>query len=293
MHGACNLTYHVFIGIFYTDSKPKQKEDMNTLLIIQILCSLVIGGSLVAFISLLAEKVDKKIAGALLAFPSTIALGYFFLGWFVGDDAVAKAVPSAFIPMSAALLFIASYTSVAQAVSHIGNRFVQIILATTFSVGVWFAISFLVATNKFSNIWIGVCSYLTVLIAAHFFLKKYSVVKPAPMKYSRKQIAFRATFVGTVIATVVFLGKTMGPVWGVVFAMFPAVSMSILILLHWYYGGKNLFPFVQSFPIGTITMVTYSLTVMLLFPKVGFVFGTVAAYIVAYITFRIVTWLRS
>ncbi len=54
---------------------------MSKLFIIQLIVSFIVGGSIIALLSLAAEKVNKTIAGILIAFPSTVALGFFFLGW--------------------------------------------------------------------------------------------------------------------------------------------------------------------------------------------------------------------
>ena len=112
--------------------------------------------------------------------------------------------------------------------------------------------------------------------------KKYE--KPASLFYSFGQKIGRAAFAGFIIVMVVFLGKTLSPFWGGVFTMFPAALSSSLMILHWYYDAKFLFPTVQKFPMGSVTILVYSLTVMLVFPLVGFILGTIVAYFASLVT---------
>jgi len=54
---------------------------MNKLFIIQLITSFIVGGIVIAIISFVAEKANKKISGIILTFPTTMALGFFFLCW--------------------------------------------------------------------------------------------------------------------------------------------------------------------------------------------------------------------
>lgn len=55
--------------------------NVETLFIIQLITSFLVGGAVIALLSFIAERVHKRIAGIVLAFPTTVALGFFFLGW--------------------------------------------------------------------------------------------------------------------------------------------------------------------------------------------------------------------
>ncbi len=46
---------------------------------LQLLVSFLVGGAITAVLSLVAEKSHTKIAGVIVALPSTIAIGYFFI----------------------------------------------------------------------------------------------------------------------------------------------------------------------------------------------------------------------
>jgi len=53
---------------------------MNKLFIIQLIISFIVGGGFVALLTIVAEKVNQRIAGIILTFPITAGLALFFLG---------------------------------------------------------------------------------------------------------------------------------------------------------------------------------------------------------------------
>ena len=100
-------------------------------------------------------------------------------------------------------------------------------------------------------------------------------------KYTKSQIFIRALFTGTIIATVVLLGKTLNPFWGGIFTMFPAATFATLIILHFYYEPRQLFYFMKSAPLGSISLFIYAISIMLLFPKLGIWTGTLISYVIS------------
>jgi len=87
---------------------------MNKLFIIQLIVSFILGGGMVAILSFLAERAHKNIAGVILAFPVTLALGLFFLGWITSPEQVSKIIPSMLFPLSISLLFVTGYPYIAE-----------------------------------------------------------------------------------------------------------------------------------------------------------------------------------
>ena len=88
-------------------------QTMNTLFQIQLIASFIVGGGIITLLTLIAEKVDKKIARIVLAFPSTVALGFFFIGLTTTTETVSQIIPSTFIPLGLSIFFIAIYPYIA------------------------------------------------------------------------------------------------------------------------------------------------------------------------------------
>ena len=111
--------------------------------------------------------------------------------------------------------------------------------------------------------------------------KRDESIKP---KYTVAQKFYRAIFMGSLIALVVFLGKTLDVFWGGIFAVFPAATFSALIFLHFNYPVKELFSFMKKAPIGSISLFVYAISAMVLFPIVGIVMGSLGAYLLSLVS---------
>lgn len=257
---------------------------MNKLFTLQLIVSFIVGGGIIAILSFLAERVNKRIAGIILAFPSTVALGFFFLGWTLSPEEVTIIVPATLIPLGLSVLFAAIYSYTAEYFSKITNSKIwQIIISFIVSNLFWFALAVPVITFQLKSIWIGMAGYLLLISVTHLLLRRKNYHKPVTLTYTPVQKIGRAAFAGFIVFLVVFLGKSLNPFWGGMFAMFPASFLSFMVILHWYYDPKSLYPTIQKVAVGSISIFAYAITVMLVFPMFGFVTGTLIAYAISLI----------
>jgi hypothetical protein len=256
---------------------------MTTDLAIQLLITFVIGGSVITFLTLLAERVNERISGIIMMFPSTIVLGFFFLGKATSADQVAMVVPATLIPLGIVIFSSVLYIRFASFLAkHIKNRTSQIILTLIATSIAWFSFAAPFAIWKFTHLWIGIAGFLALITLSHYLLNgkqtSESIERP---KYTNMQIFIRAMFTGTVIAVVVFLGKMLGPFWGGVFTMYPAATLASLMIFHFYYRPNQLSYFMKKVPMGSISLLLYTIAVMLLFPIYGITIGTLFAYLIS------------
>lgn len=258
---------------------------MNKLFVIQLITSFIVGGGFIALLSFIAERVSARVAGIIIVFPSTSALGFFFLGWTLSPEAVVKVIPTTLIPLGLAVLFPALYVYIAEfCAKFLKKKVWQIIVSFTISISIWFLLSLPVVILQFSNLAVGVMGYVLLAVLAHSLLHHKNYTKPISLTYTLSQKIGRAAFAGFIIVLVVFLGKMLNPLWGGMFSMFPAALSSSLMILHWYYDPKSLFPAIQRAPIGSIAVLVYMFTAMLIFPTVGFILGTIISYAVSIVT---------
>jgi hypothetical protein len=255
---------------------------MSTLFTVQLIASFIVGGGVIAVLSLVAEKMPKRIAGIVLTFPTTVAMGFFFMGLTLSPEAVTEVIPSTLIPLGLSMLFAAVYAHVAEySEKIIRHRSGQIVASYLVSIGLWFALAIPVVIMKLNNLAIGIAGYILIVLIAHWLLQRKNYEKPVTLTYTFGQKIGRAILVGFIIFMSVLLGKTLGPFWGGMFTMFPAVFTSLMIIIHWYYGSKSLFPTMQKVAIGSLSLFAYTITVMFVFPVYGFIAGTVIAYLVS------------
>jgi hypothetical protein len=262
---------------------------LNNLFIIQLVTSFIAGGIFISLLSFIAERVSARTAGIVLTFPSTAALGLFFLGWAVSPGTVSEIVPATLIPLGLCILFPAIYTYTAVFIERkIKNRVRQIAISFLTGIILWLALVVPLTIYKFSDkmpeLALGTAGYFGLAALSHFMLHRKTYDKPASLVYTRGQKIGRAVFIGFIIALVVFLGKTLGAFWGGVFAMFPAALSSYMMLIHWYYGTESLFPAARKIALGSVSIFVYVITAMLVFPGLGFIWGTIASYAAGIIT---------
>ncbi len=256
---------------------------MTTVLLIQLLVSFFVGGSLITLLSLIAEKTNQHISGIIMMFPSTLVLGFFFLGLTTSAKNVATVIPATLIPLGIVIFssVIYIYCSI-YFVNRVKNKFQQISYSLFTSIVIWFILASPFAIFKFSNIVVGIIGFILIVTVTHFILKnKNYELRLTKPNYSKTQILIRAVFTGSVIATVVFLGKTLNPFWGGIFTMFPAATFATLIVLNFYYEPKQLFYFIKNAPLGSVSLFTYAISIMLLFPKLGIWVGTFVSYCIS------------
>ena len=253
---------------------------MDRFFIIQLISSFVVGGILVATLSFLSEKVSSKFSGIILSFPSTAALGYFFLGWTLSPEQVSEVVPASFIPLGLCALFPPIYLYLAIFIEkHTVNKSAKIAFCFILSTFIWILLSLPIILFKFNNLIIGLIIYAILIFIAHYLLGRKKVNKQIAPAYSNVQKIYRAMFVGFMIAVIVFLGNTLGIFWGAAFTMFPAAFSSSMIVFHWNYKPIEIYPLVRKIGIGTISILIYSIIVMISFPLFGIIWGTLLAYL--------------
>jgi len=72
---------------------------MTTILLVQLFVSFFAGGTLITILTLIAEKTNQQISGILMMFPTTLVLGFLFLGLTTNAGNVSMVVPATLIPL--------------------------------------------------------------------------------------------------------------------------------------------------------------------------------------------------
>lgn len=224
---------------------------MNYIFAIQLLISFIVGGGFITLLSFLAEKADKKIAGIIITFPTTIALSYFFLGWTQSSEVISSIVPTSMIILGISVLFAIAYAHSAQYFNKIStNKILKISLTFIVSIILWLILAIPIVLFQISSLIIGVIGYLTLVSFSYLLIKNTAHQEAIQLNYTLKQKTYRGIFVGLVIFLVVLFGKILNPFWSGMFATFPIVFLLALIIIHWYHGSKYLFVSVIEYLLG-------------------------------------------
>lgn len=249
----------------------------------QLLASFFVGGFFITLLALIAERANENISGIIMMFPSTIVLGFFFLGMTTSAEKVSLIVPATLIPLGIVLFSSVIYIYSAIFFSkYIKTKIRQIIITFVVSSFIWFVLASPFAIFKFQNLLIGIVGFFILITITHFILNKHTFQeKIIRLKYTKIQLMMRAIFTGGIITMVVFFGKVFNPFWGGVFTMYPAATFATLIIFHFYYEPKQLFHFMKKAPLGSLSLFIYAISAMLLFPKAGVIIGTIESYAIS------------
>lgn len=253
---------------------------MNKIFYIQLITSFIAGGVFIAFLTFIAEKVSVRFSGIILSLPSTAALGFLFLGWVLSPGEVADIVPSILIPLGLTALFPALYIYIAEFLDNLVKvKTLQIGLSCVLSILIWFILSLPVTMGEFNDLLIGLIGYIFLVALSHLLLNRKHYKKPLAQSYTLIQKIGRSVFAGFIIVLVLVFGKILNPFLGGLVAVFPTAFVSSLLILHKYYKPKELLPTFRRVPLGTITLLVYSIIVMITFPELGIILGTIISYV--------------
>jgi len=234
--------------------------------------SFVVGSAWVTISTVAAEKDGSKMGGFLGGMPSTVVVALLFIGLTQTPRAASEA--TTIIPFAQGLngLFVIIF------ILLIGRGLARGLLLALL---VWFSLAGAIVIIGPGPFRISIAGWAIFVCICYLVVEK-GIEIPSQAKirvhYSTSQIISRALFGGTVIASAVFLGKLGGPIYGGIFATFPAMFLSTLVITHRTAGA----PFSRA--VGKTLMVTgminvalYAIAVRYLYPRAGLVYGTMLA----------------
>lgn len=266
---------------------------MNKLFAIQLISSFVLGGLVIALQTYIAERVSSKMAGIIVALPSTIIVNFFFLG--LVTDSVEFNRSLALVPITLAVTFviIVFYIILAkwlcQSVlpgdkTNKQRKKILILISFIVAIALWLLLSLPLAIYQFNDLSLSLIAFVLAVIFTSYAFRKLEKPQTAPVvfHYSLWQQIGRAIFAGIMVALTVYLGKMAGAFWATLFSMFPAAFMSNVVIFHYYYEYDRLLHIFNRVPLGSISLLVYALIASLAFPRYGVIVGTIQCIVVSY-----------
>ncbi len=249
---------------------------MDSVFWLRLGLSFAVGGAWVALTAFAAERYGSRLGGLIGGLPSTAAVSLLFIGITQTPQAASEA--TTVMPLAQAFngIVVIVYLLVVK------RGLVSGLLGAVF---VWFSLAGLVLASGLRNFAFSVASW--ILLAAGCILlveKKIKIVswpaRLAPAAPSR--VVFRALVGGSVIAGAVLLGKLGGPMLGGIFATFPAMFLSTLVMTY-RAGGPEFSRAVGKALLvsGTINVALYAIVVRFLYPRAGLAVGTFLGFVFA------------
>lgn len=240
--------------------------------IIKVIFSLVIGIAWVIISTYLAERVSGKLGGIIVGLPSTAVISLLFVGLTQGIPAAQ--IAAKIVPYSSGLycFFFISYLLLTKKGFKIG--FFGSLL-------VWFMFAFFAAyfspKSLFNSIIIGLILITSTICWAT--IKININHKLIPKKIISSPLWIKAFMTGTVIGLIVIISKLAGPKWGGIFATFPALTISTILITVRSGGVEFTRLIAKNVLISTTTTISiFAILCYFLYPIAGVILGTILSY---------------
>jgi len=246
---------------------------------LKLILSFVVGGIWITLTTVAAERFGSKVGGLLGGIPSTVVVSMFFIGWSQGTQRAFDATTVFPFAFSFNAIFLITFALFAPR---------GILKGILGAIAVWLLCQWLVIIVDLQSYWVSLMVWLVVLVAAFGVTQRWLYVESherVKVHYTVWQVAWRAGFSGAMIAFSVLMSRLGGPVWGGVFAAFPAVYTSTLVITARTAGARFARSMVAPLMIsGVVNCVVYNTAFRYSVLGLGFVGATLVAYAVSMVS---------
>ena len=254
---------------------------------LKLVLTALVGGSWVVLSTILAERAGTKLGGVIAGLPSSSLMAFLFIGWTQSPETAAQATTLAPLTMGVVALFNVTYALLYPK---------GFALALSSALGTWFALALGLLALDVDNYALSLLGLVVLLLPSYWILEKVLDIPSEgqkPMHYTPGPLAFRGLLGGTIISIAVLVAKVGGPIVGGVFATFPNVMLSTMIVNHLNHGRAFSTAVVKAMTVsGAITVTLYVTAVRYLYPACGLVWGTILAFALSllsgYLVYRFV-----
>ncbi len=248
---------------------------LDSLFIFRLTSSFIIAGSWIAFATLWAEKLGSKIGGLISNLPSNILISFIFIAIINGIPFTVESIPGIPIGMAINSLFLFVFV--------ISLKY-GIVISTVISLTSWFLLAYIAASLSFEDFVLNTVLYIFITLSTFIFLEKIAKicsVNNTKKNYTVKQIISRAVFAGSVVASVIILAQFLPPFAVGIFATFPAVLLSTMIILVVNQSREFAQATGKILILSSSNIVIYGIGVYFTYPVLGIFMGTPLSFLLA------------
>ena len=262
---------------------------------LHVIFAFSVGGSLIALLSILAERAPRSLRGIIIAFPSTITVSFMFIAATLGSKTLITILPGIYYSLLGTILFAFAFAATAQRFSTITpERKWPILFTLIIASCIWISAP-LLSSRLPNKTTIALPCLVGGIGLLQLLYSRYSnrfYEYPVQSGISPLEMLFRGLFSGTVIASAVIVAKTFGPFWGgILGGTYPAAFGSQLMIFQNKYPADYLPSLIKTIPVGVLSIAVYATITALLYPRIGIALGTIVAFAsslcVSFILFRL------
>lgn len=254
---------------------------------LNVLLSFLLAGSLIALLTLLAERLGSKTGGLIANLPSNILITMIFITLTHGVGFIRQMIPAIPIGMLVDTFFLLAFIILLKygLAAAIGG-----------SLFCWFILTLSAAVLQVKVLWINLAVYF-VLTGLVFVWARYRLrIPPAgrvSKRYTGPQILMRAAFAGGIVGGVVLVSHYVPAYLTGIVSTFPAVLLSTMVILSVVQGREFARAIGFIMILSSTNIVIYAVSVYLTFPVLGIEAGTAVSFAAAFLWVLILKWIPS
>jgi hypothetical protein len=239
--------------------------------LLRVILSFVIGGLYIAVMARITERFGSKLGGLLIALPGTAFVGLAFIAWVQGPAAVSEATAVMPATLAASTIFLVVFSLL--------YRY-GMLTAYFSAVIVWFSLNLPVVIFKLHSLGIAllIATVLFSISISFFHHEPHRLLKPS--KGSKKTLAIRAVFAGSFVAIAVICSKLFGPIWGGLFASFPAAFSAVILIFGRTHGREFTASTSRTMVNGVLANVVFVSSIHLSVASLGSVMSILVSYLI-------------
>ena len=236
--------------------------------------SFIVGSAWVTLSTVAAERYGSKIGGLIGGLPSTAVVALLFIG--LTQTPLAASETTTIMPLAQGLngLFIIVYVLLVRR---------GLVTGVLSALSVWFSFASILIAIGVQWFWVSVAGWILLVLSCYVVVEKWMRISSRGkirVRYAASQIIFRALFGGAVIAFAVLVGKLGGPLFGGIFATFPAMFLSTLVITYRTGGAEFSRAVAKALMVsGMIHVALYAIVVRYVYVWSGLVCGTAIALV--------------
>ncbi len=225
-------------------------------------------------LSFVAEKISVRLAGLLSGYPIGTAIILHFYGLEYGAEFAADAAIFNLCGLIASQCFAYTYYRVSQ---RTASLFVTSALALTG----YLLPTLVVSQTSPTRLTALIMAISATILFCILFRGNKAKQRIAPQAWSARLVTGRLIFTASLVLIVTEFADFVGPGWAGLFSAFPVALYPLVFLLHREYGPETAQNILGNFPYGLWSVIAYALTVSLVYPLYGVIWGTLLGFAVA------------
>jgi uncharacterized membrane protein (GlpM family) len=246
----------------------------------------VLSALVVIIITVIAEKYGTKTGGILGTLPSTIIIAFLFIALDKGVLFTSESVIVVPAEMGINGFFLLIFALLSKK---------RLMVALTGSLLGWTILTIVIYYSTLSSIIVSLGVFLVCLFTALLILdKKKKITSQDTIKvhYTTIKLLGRSLIAGIVIAIAVSFSN-LGTMLSGIFSVFPAIFLSTMIISLREHGPQFTGAMAKSMIYGSPSVVSYAVGIHYLYPIIGILQGTIAAFFIALVVTLVLFMFRK